>query len=42
VATPTKLSRNQRQLLERLRETLPGGSDSGGRGFVEKIRAAFR
>ena len=42
VATPTKLSRNQRRLLEGLRETLPGGSDSGGRGFVEKIRAAFR
>ena len=42
VATPTKLSRNQRRLLEGLRETLPGGSDSDGRGFVEKIRAAFR
>ena len=42
VATPTKLSRQQRQLLEDLRETLPGGSDSGGRSFVEKIRAAFR
>lgn len=42
VATPTKLSRTQRQLLEDLGETLPGGSDSGGRSFVEKIRAAFR
>lgn len=42
VATPTKLSRAQRQLLEDLGETLPGGSDSGGRSFVEKIRAAFR
>lgn len=42
VATPTKLSRAQRHLLEDLGETLPGGSDSGGRSFVEKIRAAFR
>jgi len=42
VATPSKLSRKQRDLLEQLRETLPGGSDSGGRSFVEKIRAAFR
>ena len=42
VATPTKLSRKQRDLLDQLRETLPGGSDSGGRSFVEKIRAAFR
>lgn len=42
VATPTKLNRTQRQLLESLRDTLPGGSDSGGRSFVEKIRAAFR
>ena len=42
VATPTKLSRKQRGMLEGLRETLPGGSDSDGRGFVEKVRAAFR
>ncbi len=42
VATPRKLSRQQRQLLESLRETLPGGSDLEGRSFVEKIRAAFR
>jgi molecular chaperone DnaJ len=42
VATPTKLNRKQRQLIEDLGDTLPGGSDSGGRSFVEKIRAAFR
>ena len=42
VATPTRLSRKQRQLLEELGESLPGGSDSDGRSFVEKIRAAFR
>ena len=42
VATPSKLNGKQRDLLEQLRETLPGGSDSGGRSFVEKIRAAFR
>lgn len=42
VATPTKLNRKQRDLLEQLRETLPGGSDTGGRSFAEKIRAAFR
>jgi len=42
VATPTKLNRDQRGLLEQLGVTLPAGSDSDGRGFVEKVRAAFR
>ena len=42
VATPTKLNREQRALLEQLGPTLPDGSDSEGRGFVEKVRSAFR
>ncbi len=42
VATPSKLSRAQRRLLEELRETLPAGGDRDGRSFVDKVRAAFR
>ncbi len=42
VAIPKKLSSEQRELLEQLRDSLPIGSDGKDRSFVEKARAAFR
>ena len=42
VAIPTKLTREQRGLLEQLREILPPGGGEDASGFAEKVRAAFR
>lgn len=42
VVVPKKLSSDQRDLLEQLRDSLPAGSDAKGQSFVEKARAAFR
>jgi len=42
VVVPQKLSSDQRETLEQLRDSLPAGRDADGRSFVEKARAAFR
>lgn len=42
VAVPKKVSREQRVLLEQLRDSLPTGLDADDIGFVGKARAAFR
>ena len=41
VRTPTKLSRDQRQLLEQLRETLPLDNDPHEKGLLDKVKDYF-
>jgi molecular chaperone DnaJ len=41
VRTPTKLSRDQRQLLEQLRETLPVDNDPHEKGLLDKVKDYF-
>ncbi|MEW4447989.1 molecular chaperone DnaJ [Qipengyuania sp. JC766] len=41
VETPTKLSREQREILERFRETETGDECPESRGFFERIKEAF-
>ncbi len=42
VVVPGKLSREQRSLIEHLREVLPPGAEEDPRSLSEKVRAAFR
>ena len=42
VVVPGKLSREQRSLIEHLREVLPPGAEEDPRSLAEKVRAAFR
>ena len=42
VEVPKKLSREQKELLAQLRESLPSGRDADGSSFVEKARAVLR
>ena len=42
VVVPTKLTREQRGLLEQLREVLPPGGEEDATSFAERVRAAFR
>jgi molecular chaperone DnaJ len=41
VRTPTKLSRDQRHLLEQLRETLPLDNDPHEKGLLDKVKDYF-
>ncbi len=41
VRTPVKLSRDQRQLLEQLRETLPLDNDPHEKGLLDKVKDYF-
>jgi molecular chaperone DnaJ len=41
VRTPTKLTRDQRQLLEQLRETLPLDNDPHEKGLLDKVKDYF-
>jgi molecular chaperone DnaJ len=41
VKIPTKLTREQRQLLEQLAEILPGESEPGEKGLFEKVKDYF-
>ena len=42
VQIPSKVSREQRGLLEQLRESLPEGGSEDAESFAERLRAAFR
>jgi molecular chaperone DnaJ len=41
VRTPTKLTRDQRQLLEQLHETLPLDNDPHEKGLLDKVKDYF-
>jgi molecular chaperone DnaJ len=41
VRTPTKLSRDQRQLLEQLRDSLPVDNDPHEKGLLDKVKDYF-
>jgi molecular chaperone DnaJ len=41
VKIPVKLSREQRKLLEQLRETLPAENEPHEKGLLEKVKDYF-
>jgi molecular chaperone DnaJ len=41
VKTPTKLTRDQKKLLEQLRETLPADNRPAEKGIFEKVKDYF-
>jgi molecular chaperone DnaJ len=41
VKTPSRLTRDQRKLLEQLRETLPVDNASSEKGIFEKVKNYF-
>ena len=41
VKIPTKLSRDQRKLLEQLRETLPAENEPQEKGILDKVKDYF-
>ena len=41
VKTPTKLTRDQKKLMEQLRETLPADNQPAEKGIFEKVKDYF-